>query len=333
MQRLLRIRGVETISKFPLAESIDQGVRWLQINFGDSVDAFSDAFNSGIAGFRDLLMVVPWWTIIIIFAVLAWRASGWKLAIGTVIGLFFIYNLGLWLPFLDTLILVIISALVSIVIGLPLGILAGRNNRFHYVISPVLDVMQTMPSFVYLIPALLFFGIGKVPAVFATVIFAMPPVIRLTDLGIRQVPVELVEVGSAFGSTPRQLLWKIQFPVALPTIMAGVNQTMMLSLSMVVIAAMIGAGGLGAGVLEAIGQLKIGMGFEYGVAVVIMAIILDRLSQGVGRSVKRVSQKRDVKAKRAWQRLDDRLKQSLKSIENKHRRVMMRYKENGGKQK
>jgi glycine betaine/proline transport system permease protein len=284
------------MSKFPLAEIIDQGVRWLQINFGDSVDAFSAAFNWGIAGFRDLLMAVPWWAIIIIFAVLAWRASGWKLALGTVIGLLFIHNLGLWLPFLDTLILVIIAALVSIVIGLPLGILAGRNNRFHYVISPVLDVMQTMPSFVYLIPALLFFGIGKVPAVFATVIFAMPPAIRLTDLGIRQVPVELVEVGSAFGSTHGQLLWKIQFPVALPTIMAGVNQTMMLSLSMVVIAAMIGAGGLGAGVLEAIGQLKIGMGFEYGVAVVIMAIILDRLFQGVGRSVKTAEQKRKRKS-------------------------------------
>lgn len=272
--------------KFPLAELIDQGIAWLQYNFGSDLDAFSAAFTNGIQGIAHLLSVIPWWVIILVFALLAWRASGWKLMLGTVIGLFFIYNLRLWPSFLDTLILVIISALVSIVVGMPLGILAGRSERFHWVISPILDFMQTMPSFVYLIPALLFFGIGKVPAVFATVIFAMPPVIRLTDLGIRQVPADLVEVGESFGSSPGQLLWKIQLPVALPTIMAGINQTMMLSLSMVVIAAMIGAGGLGAGVLEAIGQLKIGMGFEYGVAVVIMAMILDRLSQGIGRSLR-----------------------------------------------
>jgi len=274
------------VTKFPLAQLVDKAVRWLQINCGDFLDKFSDLVNKGIEGLGHLLTILPWWLIILGFAVLAWRAGGWKLALGTVVGLCFIYNLKLWPAFLDTLILVFFSALISIVVGVPLGILAGRNERFHLLISPVLDFMQTMPSFVYLIPALLFFGIGKVPAVFATVIFAMPPAIRLTDLGIRQVPLELVEVGEAFGSSPRQLLWKIQLPVALPTIMAGINQTMMLSLSMVVIAAMIGAGGLGAGVLEAIGQIKIGMGFEYGVAVVIMAMILDRISQGVGRSLR-----------------------------------------------
>jgi glycine betaine/proline transport system permease protein len=272
--------------KFPLAKLIDELVKWLQTNFGESLDAFSKTFNKGIEGLGDFLEFIPWWLIIVVFAVLAWRAGGWKLALGTILGLAFIYNLKLWPSFLDTLILVMISALVSIIVGVPLGILAGRSDKFHWLISPVLDFMQTMPSFVYLIPALLFFGIGKVPAVFATVIFAMPPAIRLTDLGIRQVPEDLVEVGEAFGSTPGQLLWKIQLPIALPTIMAGINQTMMLSLSMVVIAAMIGAGGLGGGVLEAIGQLKIGMGFEYGVAVVIMAIILDRLTQGIGRSLR-----------------------------------------------
>lgn len=272
--------------KIPLGMWIDQGVKWLQIHCGSGLDAFSSAFNNGIGQFKDVLLFIPWWVIILVFAVIAWRARSWKLSLGTIIGLLFIYNLGLWPSFIDTLILVILSALVSILIGLPLGVLAGRSSRFHVVISPILDFMQTMPSFVYLIPALLFFGIGKVPAVFATVIFAMPPVIRLADLGIRQVPVDLVEVGEAFGSSPGELLWKIQFPVAMPTILAGINQTMMLSLSMVVIAAMIGAGGLGAGVLEAIGQLKIGMGFEYGVAVVIMAIILDRMTQGIGRSFK-----------------------------------------------
>lgn len=274
------------MAKFPLAQMVDGGVKWLQHHFGESLDAFSEAFGAGIKGFQGFLEFLPWWVIILFFALLAWKAGGWKLTLGTIAGLFLIYNLKLWPSFLGTLVLVLISALVSIVIGVPLGILAGRNDKFHWLISPILDFMQTMPSFVYLIPALLFFGIGKVPAVFATVIFAMPPAIRFTDLGIRQVPEDLVEVGEAFGSSPWQLLWKIQLPVALPTIMAGINQTMMLSLSMVVIAAMIGAGGLGGGVLEAIGQLKIGMGFEYGVAVVIMAIILDRLSQGIGRSLR-----------------------------------------------
>jgi glycine betaine/proline transport system permease protein len=170
----------------------------------------------------------------------------------------------------------------------PLGIICGKSDGIHKIISPILDFMQTMPSFVYLIPALLFFGLGNFAAVFATVIFAMPPIIRLTDLGIRQVPVDLVEVGEAFGTPPLQLLWKIQLPVAMPTIMAGLNQTMMLSLSMVVITAMIGAGGLGAGVLYAIGQLEIGMGFENGVAVVILAIILDRLTQAVGQRSNRI---------------------------------------------
>ncbi len=270
--------------KIPLAEVVDRIVGWFTDTFGNSLDAFSDTFGDIIKGLQTFLAFLPWWVIVIIFALLALKASGWKLAVGSTLGLLFIYNLTLWPAFLDTLVLVIISALVCIIIGIPIGIMAGRNYKVNRLITPILDFMQTMPSFVYLIPALMFFGLGKVPAVFATVIFAMPPAIRLTSLGIRQVPEDLVEVGEAFGSTPWQLLWKIQLPVALPTIMAGINQTMMLSLSMVVIAAMIGAGGFGAGVLYAIGQMKIGMGFENGVAVVIMAIILDRLTQGVGRS-------------------------------------------------
>ncbi|MDF3004017.1 MAG: binding-protein-dependent transport system inner rane component [Oscillospiraceae bacterium] len=279
------------MTKFPLAQIIDAAVKWLQSNFGNALDAFSKQAGDGINTVRDFLAMVPWWVIILIFAAVAWKANGWKLSIGTILGLAFIYNLELWDPFLNTLILVILSSVVSMIIGFPLGILAGRKHKFHLVISPILDFMQTMPSFVYLIPALLFFGIGKIPAVFATVIFAMPPVIRLTDLGIRQVPQDLVEVGEAFGSSPMQMLWKIQLPVAIPTIMAGINQTMMLSLSMVVISAMIGAGGLGAGVLTAIGQLKNGMGFEYGIGVVIMAIILDRISQGIGSSLQTENRK------------------------------------------
>lgn len=272
--------------KIPLAEYIDKGVRWMQVTFGNGMDNFSEGFGKFIKGFEHILQIIPWWAVIIIFIAITFKVKGWKLSLGTMLGLLLIYNLQLWSAFLSSLVLVIISAVVCILIGIPLGIASGRSNTFHRIISPILDLMQTLPSFVYLIPALLFFGIGKVPAVFATVIFAMPPAIRLTDLGIRQVPIDLMEVGQAFGSTPRQLLWKIQLPVALPTVMSGINQTIMLSLSMVVIASMIGAGGLGGGVLEAISQLKIGMGFEYGIAVVIMAIILDRITQSIGSSLR-----------------------------------------------
>jgi len=267
-----------------LGKWVNSGVEWLLDHFGSAFDAFTASVTSVTDSLRIGLGLLPWFVIILIFALLAWRAKGWRLALGTTIGLYIIYNLELWAPFLDTLILVLIASLVSLIIGIPLGILAARGDRFHKILSPGLDFMQTMPSFVYLIPALMFFSLGTVSAVFATVIFSMPPVIRLTDLGIRQVPADLVEVGEAFGSSPSQMLFKIQLPLALPTIMAGINQTMMLSLSMVVISAMIGAQGLGAGVLESIAQMDIGKGFEYGLAVVILAMILDRLSQGVVRN-------------------------------------------------
>lgn len=271
--------------KLPLAEWIDKFVEWMQDSWGDGLDAFSEGLGDKLDKITDLLNSVPWWVIVIVVAVIAWRASKLKLAIGSIIGLVLIWNLGLWSAFLDTLVLVICSALISMIIGFPLGILAGKKNGFQTFILPILDFMQTMPSFVYLIPALLLFGIGRVPALFATVIFSMPPIIRMTDLGIRQVPEDLIEVGESFGCTPIQLLIKVQLPVAIPTIMAGVNQTMMLALSMVVVSAMIGAEGLGGGVLEAIAQLKNGMGFEFGIAVVILAIILDRILQGVGQSL------------------------------------------------
>ncbi len=272
------------MNKLPLGDWIDSGVDQFLAVAGDSLDSFSDTIDVMVKGLYNGLEFLPWWVLVLIVAAIAWKVSGWKLAIGSAIGLGLIYNLGLWSELLDTITLVIFAALISVLIGIPLGIAAARSNTFHRIITPILDFMQTMPSFVYLIPALMFFGLGKFAAIFATVIFAMPPVIRLTDLGIRQVPVDLIEVGEAFGSTPGQLLIKIQIPVAMPTILAGLNQTMMLSLSMVVITAMIGAGGLGAGVLYAIGQMQIGMGFENGIAVVILAIILDRLSQAIGRS-------------------------------------------------
>jgi ABC-type proline/glycine betaine transport system, permease component len=273
--------------RIPLGQLVSAGVDWLLKYYGHLFDAFAAGVNTFIYVLKDGLLLLPWWVSILIVAALSWRVRGWRLAVGSSIGLLLIYDLQLWSALIDTLVLVIISAFVSILIGLPLGILAARKQTFQRVMAPILDFMQTMPSFVYLIPALMLFGLGTVPAVFATVVFAMPPVIRLTNLGIRQVPVDLVEVGEAFGSTPFQLLWKIQLPLAMPTIMAGINQTMMLSLSMVVIAAMIGSGGFGQGVLAGISQMDIGKGFENGLAVVILAMILDRLSQGLINSSKK----------------------------------------------
>lgn len=277
--------------RLPLELWVNNGVEWLLYHFGDMFDAFTDSVTQVTSSVREGLGSLPWFVIILIFALLAWRAKGWRFALGTTVGLFLIYNLELWPAFLDTLILVIIASLMSLIIGIPLGILAARSENFHKILSPILDFMQTMPSFVYLIPAMMFFNLGTVSAIFATVIFSMPPVIRLTDLGIRQVPADLVEVGEAFGSSSSQMLWKIQLPLALPTIMAGINQTMMLSLSMVVISAMIGAQGLGAGVLAGISQMNVGKGFEYGLAVVILAMILDRLSQGVIHNSRAVTKK------------------------------------------
>jgi glycine betaine/proline transport system permease protein len=204
------------------------------------------------------------------------------LALFTLIGLLLIWNMNLWSPTVSTLALVLISTLIAMMIGLPLGILSALNQYAYRTIMPVLDVMQTMPAFVYLIPAIPLFGLGAVGAIFSTVIFSMPPAIRLTCLGIRQVPIELVEAADSFGSTRWQKLIKLQLPMATPTIMAGINQTIMLALSMVVIAAMIGAKGLGGEVWKAIQRLEPSRGFEAGIAIVIVAMILDRIMQRVG---------------------------------------------------
>ena len=280
--------------RLPLGQWVNKGVEWLLNNYGHAIDVFSTSIREMIDALKNGLNVVPWWLLILIVMIIAWRARGWRLALGSGLGLLLIYDMLLWPAFLETLVLVIISAIISIAIGVPTGIIIARNNIINRIFTPLLDVMQTMPSFVYLIPALMFFGLGTVPAIFATVVFAMPPAIRLTDLGIRQVPTDLVEVGEAFGSTPRQMLWKIQLPLAMPTIMAGINQTMMLSLSMVVVAGMIGAGGFGAGVLEGISQMDIGKGFENGLGVVILAMVLDRICQGFAQTA-RMNKKKPIK--------------------------------------
>lgn len=269
------------IPRIPLGDWIEGGLDFLTTEFSGVTRAISRGTQTGINLLNDGLMWLPEWALIAAVVLLCWKAGGRRLAIGALIGLALIWNLGLWNPMIQTLTLVVIATLVAIVIALPLGILAAVSDRFYKVIMPILDFMQTMPAFVYLIPAIPFFGIGSVSGIFATVIFSMPPAIRFTTLGIRQVPKDLIEAADAYGSTRSQKLIKVQLPLSLPTLMGGINQTIMLALSMVVIAAMIGANGLGSEVWRAIQRLRPGEGFEAGIAVVIMAMLLDRLTQSL----------------------------------------------------
>lgn len=267
------------LPKIPIGEWVDLIVIWAQNNLTPFFDAVVVVIDFIVSGLSLILLTPPAWVIIIAALGLVWFLADRKTAIGTALGLLLIYDLRIWEPSMNTLAMVISATIVALIVGIPLGIWTARNNTVHKIVMPVLDFMQTMPPFVYLIPAVFFFDIGTVPGLVATVVFAMPPAIRLTGLGIRQVPVELVEAAEAFGSTESQKLYKVQLPVAMPTIMAGVNQCIMLSLSMVVIAAMIGAGGLGSEVLRGIQRLDIPVGFEGGLAIVIIAIILDRITQ------------------------------------------------------
>lgn len=275
------------IPKFPLGDGVEAVLDFLTDVLSPLTRAFSEVVELGIDGMVIGLGFIPPVILIALIGLLAWRIGGRKVGLLGIIGLLFIWNLGLWQPTLSTIALVLVSTLQAIILGIPLGILAGLSDRFNRVITPILDFMQTMPAFVYLIPAIPFFGLGPVAAVFATIIFSIPPAIRLTSLGIRQIDEELIEASDAFGATTMQKLRKVQLPLALPTIMAGINQTIMLALSMVVIAAMIGAGGLGGEVWRAIQRLKPGQGFEAGIAVVIVAMLLDRITQKITGSRKK----------------------------------------------
>jgi glycine betaine/proline transport system permease protein len=271
------------LPKVPLGNYVEDAVNWIDATFGFILDGISAILSFLLDLFLDILLFLPHWLFIILFIVAAYFLTGrnWHIAAIGGIGFFVLDNLELWSLGMQTIALVISSAVIALIIGIPVGILSSKNDAFKSAIKPLLDLMQTMPPFVYLIPAVIFFGLGNVPGLIATIVFAMPPGIRLTDLGIRQVPTELVEVADAFGSTPMQKLVKVQLPVALQTIMTGINQVIMLSLSMVVIAAMIGARGLGYQVLIGIQRVDIGLGFEAGLGIVIIAIILDRLTQGL----------------------------------------------------
>lgn len=278
------------LPKLPLENWINAIVNWLEMEIGPFLSAISNFVKTIVNDVIKFLDWIPPWLLIIIFAALAYRAGKWKLSLGTIIGFLLIWDLQLWNDMIITLVLVILSALIAVIIGLPLGIWSARSASAYRVISPILDLMQTMPSFVYLVPVLIFFNIGLVPAIFATLIFAMPPTIRLTRLGILHVPEELVEAARAFGTTDSQLLWKVQIPLAMANIKAGINQTIMLSLSMVVIASMIGAGGLGSDVMSALQTINVGQGFEAGISIVILAMVLDRISQKFGVGKRKVTE-------------------------------------------
>jgi glycine betaine/proline transport system permease protein len=275
------------VIRIPLGNYVEHGIDYLTINFAAFFSGVKDMLLSSVSAFEFVFTAIPFFIIIIILALVAWRLTNKGIAIFTAAGLLLIQSLGLWPETMSTLGLVVTATLITVIIGLPLGIWMSRNDTLNKVIRPILDFMQTMPAFVYLIPAVYFFDLGVAPGIVATVIFAMPPVVRLTDLGIRQVPRDVIEASHSFGATSGQLLLKVQMPLAMPTILAGLNQTIMLSLSMVVISAMIGSGGLGDVVLRGITQMKMGQGFEGGLAVVILAMVLDRITQGFGNIKKK----------------------------------------------
>jgi glycine betaine/proline transport system permease protein len=277
---------MDPVSEFLTAFKIPVG-QWGKQFFGfltTYFEWFFDGIAKGLTVFLEgmiwLLLLPPPIVMVMLIALLGWWLQrSWQLAIGVALGLLFIINQGLWNETMETIALVVGAASVSMAIGVPLGIAAGHRPRLYAVLHPILDLMQTLPTFVYLIPALVLFGLGLAPGLIATVIFAVPAPVRLTHLGITSVPKALLEAGEAFGATKQQLLWKVELPAALPTIMAGLTQCIMLCLSMVVIAALVGANGLGKPVVRALNTVNIPQGLEAGLAIVVLAIILDRISR------------------------------------------------------
>ncbi|KQR26338.1 ABC transporter permease [Microbacterium sp. Leaf151] len=268
--------------RIPVGSWVDAGVDWVRDNLSGLLDLVAVVVRFLVGGLSDVLLAAPIIVVIVVAAALAWLLRSWKLALGTVIGFALILAMGQWVTAMQTLALVLVATVVAVAISVPLGIWSARNPTVRAVLKPILDFMQTMPAFVYLIPAITFFSIGVVPGVVSTVIFALPPGVRLTELGIRGVDSETVEAGHAFGATPGQILRGIQLPLAMPTIMAGVNQVIMLALSMAVVAGIVGADGLGKEVVESISTVNLPKGVEAGLSVVVLAVYLDRLTAALG---------------------------------------------------
>lgn len=264
--------------RLPLGDLVSDGIDVLTDSLRPLFDLIRLVLVSLYEAVEFVLLSPPFWAIIIIAAALAYFVKGWKFAAGTIVGLFVIVGVNQWENSMASLALVLVASAIAIAISVPLGIVAARSNRASATIRPILDFLQTMPAFVYLVPALILFRVGVVPGIVATIVFAMAPGVRFTELGIRGVDKEVVEAGHAFGSSPWRILRQIQLPLAMPTIMAGINQVIMLSLSMVVIAGLVGGGGLGSDVVQALSRIDVALGFEAGLSVVIIAIYLDRLT-------------------------------------------------------
>ncbi|KFW99897.1 glycine/betaine ABC transporter permease [Pectobacterium betavasculorum] len=267
----------------PLDSWVTHGIDWVVLHFRPIFQGIRVPVDFILGGFQQFLLGMPAPIAILVFSLIAWQMSSLGMGVATLLSLIAIGAIGAWSQAMVTLALVLTALFFCVLIGLPMGIWLARSERAAKFIRPLLDAMQTTPAFVYLVPIVMLFGIGNVPGVVVTIIFALPPIIRLTILGIRQVPADLIEAAESFGASPRQMLFKVQLPLAMPTIMAGVNQTLMLALSMVVIASMIAVGGLGQMVLRGIGRLDMGLAAVGGVGIVILAIILDRLTQSLGR--------------------------------------------------
>jgi glycine betaine/proline transport system permease protein len=278
--------------RVPLAAWVDTAMDWVLDNLGPFFDFIGAVGLQILLAVESVLLWIPWFVVILGVAILGWRTlEKWSYGVIMAVMLLLIGSFGYWDLAMRTLAIVLVSVVISLIIGIPLGILMAWNDRFQAFIKPILDAMQTLPTFVYLIPALMLFGLGKVPATFATIIYAVPPVIRLTNVGIREVPKDVIEAARAFGSNRREILLDVQLPLARPSILVGINQTTMMALAMVVIGSMIGARTLGMEVLVAINRIEIGQGFEAGISIVFMAIIIDRITHAFAEQEHRQNQK------------------------------------------
>jgi glycine betaine/proline transport system permease protein len=273
----------ELIPSIPLAEWTESAVDWITDTFDGAFDVLSSVIDAVVGSLEYVLLASPSLLMVAILAVIALLLAGWRVALFTALGLVFVISLDLWTAAMQTLALVLAATVVALVIGIPIGIIAAKSDTIEAVIRPILDIAQTMPAFVYLVPTVVLLGIGAGPALIATVVFAMPPAVRLTMLGIQQVPKDTVEAAHAFGATSWQTLIKVELPLSLKTIMAGVNQVIMLSLSMVVISGLVGAGGLGEPVVTGLSQLDVGISFVGGLGIVVIAIMLDRITRALAR--------------------------------------------------
>lgn len=270
------------IPKIPVGAWGEAVFDWFRTTFSWLIDFFKSFLDLVVNGLVDGLLSVHFIVIVLLLSAIGWLVRSWQLAVGTLVALLLIVSMGYWQSAMETLGLVLVATLIAVVLAVPLGILAAKSDRFSAVMKPLLDFLQTMPAFVYLVPAVLLFSIGYVPAIFATVIFAIAPGVRFTELGIRGVDEEVVEAGHAFGAKPGQILRGIQLPLALPTIMAGINQVIMLSLSMAVLSGFVGADGLGKDVVRAVSQQQLSAGIESGLSIVIIAVFLDRVTAALG---------------------------------------------------